>query len=59
MGAVASLMYMKSYKKDPLISALILDSPYSRLKDTIVNFASQNTSLIPEFIISMGVDSVN
>lgn len=58
MGAVASLMYMKKYKNDPLIQSLILDSPFSSLREIMLTFANKKSSL-PEFLLSWGIDSVN
>ena len=58
MGAVAALMYMNSYKNDPLIKALILDSPYASLKDVLL-YIGNKKSFFPEFLISWGISSVN
>ena len=58
MGAVASLMYMNKYKNDPLIQALILDTPFSSLREVMLAYANKKSSL-PEFVLSWGINSVN
>ena len=58
MGAVASLMYMNTYKKDAKIHSLILDSPFSKLEDAIRSIGNFKTK-IPKFLISMVIGSIN
>ena len=58
MGAVASLMYINTYKKDSKVKSIILDSPFSKLEDAIRSIGNFATK-IPKFLISMVIGSIN
>ena len=41
MGSVAALMYMNTYATDTRVKALILDSPFSKLKESIISIGKK------------------
>ena len=55
MGAVTAIMYGD---KDPSISALVLDSPFSSLK-TVVTELAQNQINMPGFVLSAAISIVS
>ena len=55
MGAVTALLYSE---KDPYIISLVLDSPFSNLKELATEIGKEN-AIIPAFLVGGGFDLIN
>ena len=58
MGAVASLMYMNTQKKNKHVKALILDSPFSDFEE-ICKFFVKTTNFLSDMLLDWGLSAVN
>jgi hypothetical protein len=54
MGAVTSLLHAA---RDPTISAIVLDSPFSNLKKLVYELAARNSG-VPKFLIKAAYWSI-
>lgn len=57
MGAATALYYYLKNSKDPIISGLILDSPYSDLRSLSLEIAQKSTKM-PKFILKPIINSI-
>lgn len=57
MGAATVLYYLLKNPQDPSISGVILDSPYSNLKNLALDIANESTKL-PKFMLKPFINSI-
>ena len=58
MGSVAALMYMKTWRQDKRIKALILDSPFSDFIE-VCKYFSRKSGFLKNLLIDWGLNAVN
>ena len=51
MGAVSAILYCSCHSKD--VQAVVLDSPFARLKEVAVFIANQQAKYIPNFVLKI------
>ena len=54
MGAVTALLYAE---RDPFINSLVLDSPFSNLKELATEIGKEN-AMLPSFLVAGGFDMI-